>query len=134
MEAGVSVEEQEAIAAAGLILQIDDAWLPALWDRIGMEMGLAAFRARCEMRIEALNHALRLGGRSLRVHRVLANQIDLPTQQASCGVDLLCSHLDALHSIFTQRSQKTSHGRQVANADRPGLCEGQQRMGECNSA
>ena len=51
--------EYEAIAAAGLILQIDDAWLPALWDRIGMEMGLTAFRARCEMRIEALNHALR---------------------------------------------------------------------------
>ncbi len=51
--------EYEAIAAAGLILQIDDAWLPALWDRIGMAMGLAAFRARCAMRIEALNHALR---------------------------------------------------------------------------
>src|SRR6516164_3079072 len=27
--------EYEAIAVAGLILQIDDAWLPALWDRIG---------------------------------------------------------------------------------------------------
>jgi len=51
--------EYEAIAAAGLILQIDDAWLPALWDRIGMAIGLAAFRARCAMRIEALNHALR---------------------------------------------------------------------------
>jgi 5-methyltetrahydropteroyltriglutamate--homocysteine methyltransferase len=51
--------EYEAIAAAGLILQIDDAWLPALWDRIGMAMGLAPFRARCAMRIEALNHALR---------------------------------------------------------------------------
>jgi 5-methyltetrahydropteroyltriglutamate--homocysteine methyltransferase len=51
--------EYEAIAGAGLILQIDDAWLPALWDRIGIGMGLAAFRARCEMRIEALNHALR---------------------------------------------------------------------------
>jgi 5-methyltetrahydropteroyltriglutamate--homocysteine methyltransferase len=51
--------EYEAIAAAGLILQVDDAWLPALWDRIGMQMGLAAFRARCAMRIEALNHALR---------------------------------------------------------------------------
>jgi 5-methyltetrahydropteroyltriglutamate--homocysteine methyltransferase len=51
--------EYEAIATAGLILQIDDAWLPALWDRIGMAMGLAAFRARCAMRIEALNHALR---------------------------------------------------------------------------
>jgi 5-methyltetrahydropteroyltriglutamate--homocysteine methyltransferase len=51
--------EYEAIAAAGLVLQVDDAWLPALWDRIGMQMGLAAFRARCAMRIEALNHALR---------------------------------------------------------------------------
>jgi 5-methyltetrahydropteroyltriglutamate--homocysteine methyltransferase len=51
--------EYEAIANAGLILQVDDAWLPALWDRIGMAMGLAAFRARSEMRIEALNHALR---------------------------------------------------------------------------
>jgi 5-methyltetrahydropteroyltriglutamate--homocysteine methyltransferase len=51
--------EYEAIVAAGLILQIDDAWLPALWDRIGIGMGLAAFRARSEMRIEALNHALR---------------------------------------------------------------------------
>jgi 5-methyltetrahydropteroyltriglutamate--homocysteine methyltransferase len=51
--------EYEAIVAAGLILQVDDAWLPALWDRIGMDMGLAAFRARSQMRIEALNHALR---------------------------------------------------------------------------
>ena len=51
--------EYEAIAAAGLILQVDDAWLPALWDRIGMAMGLDAFRARSRMRIEALNYALR---------------------------------------------------------------------------
>ena len=51
--------EYEAIVAAGLILQVDDAWLPALWDRIGMAMGLAAFRARSAMRIDALNHALR---------------------------------------------------------------------------
>jgi len=51
--------EYEAIVAAGLILQIDDAWLPALWDRIGIGMGLPAFRERCGLRIEALNHALR---------------------------------------------------------------------------
>jgi len=51
--------EYEAIVAAGLILQIDDAWLPALWDRIGLGMGLKAFRARSEMRIDALNHSLR---------------------------------------------------------------------------
>jgi 5-methyltetrahydropteroyltriglutamate--homocysteine methyltransferase len=51
--------EYEAIAGAGLILQIDDAWLPALWDRIGIPMGLAAFKRRCMVRVEALNHALR---------------------------------------------------------------------------
>ena len=36
----------------------DDAWLTALWDRIGIAMGLDAFRAWCEVRVEALNHAL----------------------------------------------------------------------------
>jgi len=51
--------EYRAIIEAGIILQVDDAWLPALWDRIGIQMGLEAFRKRCEMRIEALNHALR---------------------------------------------------------------------------
>jgi len=50
--------EYEAIAKSGLLLQIDDAWLPALWDRIGIAMGLDAFRRRCEIRVEALNHAL----------------------------------------------------------------------------
>jgi len=50
--------EYEAIAKSGLLLQIDDAWLPALWDRIGIAMGLEAFRRRCEIRVEALNHAL----------------------------------------------------------------------------
>ena len=39
-------EEYEAIVAAGLTLQVDDAWLPALWDRIGIQMGLEAFRHR----------------------------------------------------------------------------------------
>ncbi len=51
--------EYETIANAGLILQVDDAWLPALWDRIGMTMGIEAFRRRCEIRVDALNHALR---------------------------------------------------------------------------
>jgi 5-methyltetrahydropteroyltriglutamate--homocysteine methyltransferase len=50
--------EYEAIAAAGFLLQVDDAWLPALWDRIGMRMGLEAFRRRCMLRVEALNSAL----------------------------------------------------------------------------
>lgn len=52
-------EEYQAIAASGLILQVDDAWLPALWDRIGIGMGLEAFRRRCIVRVDALNHALR---------------------------------------------------------------------------
>ena len=51
--------EYEMIAQSGLILQVDDAWLPALWDRIGIQMGLEAFRKRCTVRVEALNHALR---------------------------------------------------------------------------
>ncbi|MDH7799887.1 MULTISPECIES: cobalamin-independent methionine synthase II family protein [unclassified Beijerinckia] len=51
--------EYRAIAESGLILQVDDAWLPALWDRIGIGMGLTAFRSRCMRRIEALNHALK---------------------------------------------------------------------------
>ena len=51
--------EYETIAKAGLLVQVDDAWLPALWDRIGMAMGLEAFRKRCLVRVEALNHALR---------------------------------------------------------------------------
>ena len=50
--------EYRAIADAGLVLQVDDAWLPALWDRIGLQMGLPAFKKRCELRVEALNHAL----------------------------------------------------------------------------
>jgi 5-methyltetrahydropteroyltriglutamate--homocysteine methyltransferase len=51
--------EYEAIVAAGFLLQVDDAWLPALWDRIGVQMGLAAFKRRSAIRIEALNHAFR---------------------------------------------------------------------------
>ena len=51
--------EYEAIAAAGLLVQVDDAWLAALWDRIGIGMGLDAYRKYCMLRVEALNHALR---------------------------------------------------------------------------
>jgi len=51
--------EYEGIAKAGLQVQIDDAWMAALWDRIGIQMGLEAYRKHCRMRIEALNHALR---------------------------------------------------------------------------
>jgi len=50
--------EYETIAAAGFLVQIDDAWLAALWDRIGIPMGLAAYKRYCMLRVEALNHAL----------------------------------------------------------------------------
>jgi len=51
--------EYETIAAAGVTLQLDDAWLPALWDRIGMAMGLPGFLEYSAVKLEALNHALR---------------------------------------------------------------------------
>lgn len=51
--------EYEAIAGAGLMVQVDDAWLAALWDRIGIQMGLEAYKKFCMVRVEALNHALR---------------------------------------------------------------------------
>jgi 5-methyltetrahydropteroyltriglutamate--homocysteine methyltransferase len=51
--------EYEAIAKAGFLVQVDDAWLAALWDRIGIPMGLAGYQKYCAVRVEALNHALR---------------------------------------------------------------------------
>jgi 5-methyltetrahydropteroyltriglutamate--homocysteine methyltransferase len=51
--------EYRAIVDAGIVLQIDDAWLPALWDRIGIGMGMDAFRKRCRDRVAILNHALK---------------------------------------------------------------------------
>jgi 5-methyltetrahydropteroyltriglutamate--homocysteine methyltransferase len=51
--------EYEAIVKAGLLLQVDDAWLAALWDRIGVKMGLEAYQRWCNVRVDALNHALR---------------------------------------------------------------------------
>lgn len=51
--------EYEQIARHGLTVQVDDAWLAALWDRIGVKMGLDAYKKYCMLRVEALNHALR---------------------------------------------------------------------------
>jgi len=50
--------EYETIADAGFLLQVDDAWTAALWDRIGVQMGIEAYTKRCMLRVEALNHAL----------------------------------------------------------------------------
>ncbi len=51
--------EYEMIAKSGLMVQVDDAWLAALWDRIGIPMGMDAYKRYCAVRVEALNHALR---------------------------------------------------------------------------
>lgn len=50
--------EYQAIIDAGFLLQVDDAWLAALWDRIGHKMGLEEYRKFCAVRVEALNYAL----------------------------------------------------------------------------
>jgi 5-methyltetrahydropteroyltriglutamate--homocysteine methyltransferase len=55
--AEVMQAEYRAILDAGFILQVDDAWMPALWDR-SPELDLDSYR-RCAVRwIEVLNHAL----------------------------------------------------------------------------
>lgn len=51
--------EYQMIAKSGLLLQVDDAWLAALWDRIGVKMGLEGYKRYCAVRVEALNHALK---------------------------------------------------------------------------
>jgi 5-methyltetrahydropteroyltriglutamate--homocysteine methyltransferase len=50
-------EEYRAIIDAGFQLQVDDAWIPALWDH-EPDLDLETYRAYCRTRVEALNHAL----------------------------------------------------------------------------
>ena len=50
-------QEYRAIVDAGFILQVDDAWVPAVWDRTP-EYDLDAYRRYAAMSIEVLNHAL----------------------------------------------------------------------------
>jgi 5-methyltetrahydropteroyltriglutamate--homocysteine methyltransferase len=52
-------EEYKAIVAAGLIVQIDDAWLPGIYDRMVPPATPAEYRRWAGMCIAALNHALR---------------------------------------------------------------------------
>ncbi len=52
-------QEYETIANAGLLVQVDDAFIPALWERLGVNIGLEAYRKFIELRVELLNHALR---------------------------------------------------------------------------
>jgi 5-methyltetrahydropteroyltriglutamate--homocysteine methyltransferase len=51
-------EEYRAIIDAGLMLQVDDAFLPFMYERLVPPMTLDQYRAWAEMRVDALNHAL----------------------------------------------------------------------------
>ncbi len=52
-------DEYKAIVDAGIVLQIDDPSLPDNWDMINPEPPLGEFKKFEQVRIEALNHALR---------------------------------------------------------------------------
>jgi len=52
-------EEYQAIVDAGLYMQIDDAFLPYMYERMVPPRTLAEYKAWAQMRIDALNHALR---------------------------------------------------------------------------
>jgi 5-methyltetrahydropteroyltriglutamate--homocysteine methyltransferase len=50
--------EYRAIIDAGLYLQVDDAFLPYMYEKLVPPMTLKQYRDWCELRIAALNHAL----------------------------------------------------------------------------
>jgi 5-methyltetrahydropteroyltriglutamate--homocysteine methyltransferase len=52
-------DEYKAIVDAGIVLQIDDPSLPDNWDMINPEPPLGEFKKFEQVRMEALNHALR---------------------------------------------------------------------------
>ncbi len=61
--------EYEAIANSGVLVQVDDAWTAALWDRIGIDAGLESYRKRCFQYADVLNHALnRIPEERIRYH------------------------------------------------------------------
>ncbi|HEY3882369.1 MAG TPA: cobalamin-independent methionine synthase II family protein [Trebonia sp.] len=55
--AGVLREEYRAIVDAGFILQVDDAWVPANWDR-NPAYDMDSYRRYAAASIDVLNHAL----------------------------------------------------------------------------
>jgi len=52
-------QEYKAIIDAGFVLQLDDPGLPGNWDAANPEPSVAEYRKVAEMRVAALNHALR---------------------------------------------------------------------------
>ena len=52
--------EYTAIVDAGLLLQVDDAFIPYNYDRLAVAgMSMDDYKHHCQLRIDALNHALR---------------------------------------------------------------------------
>jgi 5-methyltetrahydropteroyltriglutamate--homocysteine methyltransferase len=51
--------EYQAIVEAGFIVQIDDPYLPELWDRQPASTTVAEFRRAAESHVELVNHAIR---------------------------------------------------------------------------
>ena len=51
--------EYRAIADAGLYIQIDDAFLPYMYEKMVPPMTLGEYRKWAQLRVDALNHALR---------------------------------------------------------------------------
>src|SRR6185436_15630112 len=52
-------QEYQAIVDAGLYVQIDDAFLPYMHEKMVPPMSEAQYRTWAQLRIDALNHALR---------------------------------------------------------------------------
>ena len=52
-------EEYKAIADSGLYVQIDDAFLPYMYEKMVPPMSMAEYRKWAQLRVDALNHALR---------------------------------------------------------------------------
>ncbi len=106
--------EYEAIAEAGFQVQVDDAWLGALWDRIGIPMGLDGYRKYCQMRCEALNYALRnIPEEQIRYHLCWGSwhgphSADLPLPDI---VDILLSVKAQIYSI---EAANVRHEHEVA--------------------
>jgi len=50
--------EYRSVIKSGLILQVDDAWLTGMYDRMVPPASLADYRKWAELRIDALNYAL----------------------------------------------------------------------------
>ena len=81
-------EEYQAIIDAGFQLQVDDAWVPALWDH-DPSLDMDTYLRHCMSRIDALNHALAgLPQERIRYHLCWGSwhgphAFDIPSQTSS---------------------------------------------------